>query len=210
MKDRILSAMRADSIPAGDAGLWFVRKRVISGEDAFKIAIKHGRECCPGSYTFLYRLTNDSLMNSAFPGEVVMNDMPCELRTHLDFCMKAKGKILVGGLGLGCVVRGLLVNDNVTSIDVIERDKNVIKLCGDSIAHPKVTIHWGDAWEDEIAGGPWDKIWWDLWSDKDNDEPALSLVHMRLIHKFRKRCKKQGAWAFPRKYRRSLRAKGVL
>ncbi len=209
MKERILSAMRADSIPEDSSGLWTVKKRAITAEMAYKTAIKHGRACHPGSYTFLYRLTNDTLMN-AFPGDVVMNDMPCELKTHLDFCIKAKGKILVGGLGLGCVVRGLLVNDNVTSIDVIERDRNVIKLCGNSISHPKVTIHWGDAWEDQIDGGPWDRIWWDLWSDKDRDEPALSLIHMRLIHRFRKRCTKQGAWAFPRKYRRSLRHKGVL
>jgi hypothetical protein len=36
-----------------------------------------------------------------------MNDFPQELKKHLDFVLRARGRVLVTGLGLGCVVRGL-------------------------------------------------------------------------------------------------------
>lgn len=206
MKDAILKAMRADCVPEGAAGRWYVKKREI---DAFK-SLTHlagGSYVRPGNYTFLHCYTDATLMRG---GECVMNDFDCELKTHLDFALKAKGKVLVGGLGLGCVVRGLLVNPAVESIDLIERSEDVIQLCYQSVQHPKVLLHKKDATKDEIGGGPWDYIWWDLWNDPMYDEPALALIHMRLIAAYQQRTTHQGAWALPRRYRRSLRDLGVM
>jgi hypothetical protein len=50
--------------------------------------------------------------------EVVMEDSPRELRRHLPIWMHAHGRVLVTGLGLGCVVRGLLASPHVEYIDV--------------------------------------------------------------------------------------------
>lgn len=206
MKDAILKAMRADCVPEGGAGRWYVKKRDIDGFTLMKY-LAEGRQVTAGSYTFLHCYTDATLFKG---GECVMNDLPCELNTHLDFALKARGRVLVGGLGLGCVVRGLLQNPAVESIDLIEREKDVIDLCGASVAHPKVKLHQCDAVRDEISGGPWDYIWWDLWNDPNKDEPALALIHMKLIKKFRKRTTHQGAWALPRRYRRSLKKIGVM
>lgn len=206
MKDAILKAMKADCVPEGSAGRWYVKKRDI---DAF-ISLVHlhgGRYVKPGNYTFLHCYTDATLMRG---GECVMNDFDCELKTHLDFSLKAKGKILVGGLGLGCVVRGLLANHAIESIDLIERDDDVIKLCWQSVDHPKVKLHHKDALTDKVTGGPWDWIWWDLWNDPCKNEPSLALIHMRLIKRYMKRTTHQGAWALPRRYRRALRECGVI
>jgi spermidine synthase len=51
-----------------------------------------------------------------------MEDTLSELRRHTPIFMRAKGRLLVTGLGLG-VVRGLLAKPEVEHIDVVEIDR---------------------------------------------------------------------------------------
>ena len=60
-------------------------------------------------------------------GDVVMEDSEAELKTHWPIWRDAKGKVLITGLGLGCVVRGLLANPEVTHIGILLRRQTVIK-----------------------------------------------------------------------------------
>src|SRR5947209_19945878 len=114
----ILQAMRADAVPAGVAGRWAVEKCVISERDS-AISRRVNSFIPAGTFTVLCCHTMATMMKTR--GETVMNDFPSELKKHLEFILSARGRVLVGGLGLGCVVRGLLAYGEVESIDVIER-----------------------------------------------------------------------------------------
>ncbi len=204
--DNILAAMRADGIQPGVSGRWQVAKSTFGEREVRRAAIEFADKIPlpPGVYTHLFCYTWDTMNNKH--GETVMNDFPSELAKHLQFILTARGRVLVGGLGLGCVVRGLLANGKVEMIDVVERSASVIKLCGHSVADPLVNIIQADLLVDKIDGGPWDYAWWDLWNDPDKDEPHLQLIHLNTVAKFVKRVKVlQGCWALPRSNRRRLR-----
>ena len=139
-------------------------------------------------------------------GEIVMDDSLPELRRHLPIWMKARGRVLKTGLGLGCVVRGLLINPEVRHIDVVEIDERIIERCGaEFLGNPRVTIHHANAHTWDIDGRSWDFIWHDI---HDNDESEhLAAQHGRLLVKYLTAApiERQGAWAFPREAKRRIR-----
>jgi hypothetical protein len=148
------------------------------------------------SQTLLYRLTEGTLHQP--PGDIVMEDSPQELRKHLPIWMAARGRVLVTGLGLGCVVRGLLASPEVGHVEVVEIDPDIIRVVGAEFAgDPRVTIHRGDARTIELPG-TWNFAWHDLWCDGS----GLHSMHLDLIARFGKRIGRQGAWAFPRMFKR--------
>ena len=123
-----------------------------------------------------------------------MEDSAFELRKHLPIWMAARGRVLVTGLGLGCVVRGLLAKPEVEQIDVVEIDDDILRVVGPEFAKdPRVTLHHGDALEIDLAGR-FDFAWHDLWTEGD----GLHQLHVALLMRFSNRCGPQGAWAFPR------------
>lgn len=211
----ILEAMRADDVPARAAGLWVVRKQTLTMKMCQIDAAANPDKpfTPPGTYTFLERWTEATIfgkwtstageVDKHRRGELVMNDIPSELRKHLDFVMKARGRILVTGLGLGCVVRGLLYRGNCDEIHLVERDASVIELCAAAVRDRRVVIHHADAtrW---LPEGRFDYAWHDLWADPDKNEPGLQAIHMRLMADLHRRCPNQGAWAMPRKYTKRL------
>lgn len=205
----ILKAMRADCVPNGTSGRWSVVKKFLTPNDSKAMAkmeaakFKEVRYVPSGSYTWLFCHTVATMMQTQ--GEVVMNDFPCELRKHLQFVLRARGRVLVTGLGLGCVVRGLLAHGKVESIDLVERSPDVLKLCRNSVDNPRVRIHHHDAvdWT-RATDGRWDWAWHDLWSDPERNERGLQGIHGELMANLATKAKKQGAWAMPRWFFRRL------
>lgn len=146
-------------------------------------------------YTLLRRIT-EATMNTG--GEIVMEDSVRELRKHLPIWLAARGRVLVTGLGLGCVVRGLLANRDVDRIEVVEIDRDVARVVGLEFAgNARVGLTLGDALVDDIPGR-FDFAWHDLWVEGSH----LQLLHGQLFERFRQRCGRQGAWAFPREFAR--------
>lgn len=138
-------------------------------------------------------------------GEIVMDDSLPELRRHLPIWMAAKGRVLKTGLGLGCVVRGLLIKPEVEHIDVVEIDERIITICGAEFAdNPRVTIHHADAHEFDFHGLSWDYIWHDIHDNEEREH--LTLQHARLMIRFMEvvPIRHQGAWAFPREAKRKI------
>lgn len=182
--EKIRHAMKASIIYPGISGLWKVEKQIVNETTRPKMLawakVTNEKRPTPpfGTYTILHRKTIDT-MDSRY-GEVVMNDYPNEINTHLEFALKAKGRVLIVGLGLGCVVRGCLVNSQVDHIDVIERDEDVIELCRCGVEDPRVTIHKMDALE-ELPAGHWNYSWVDVWSDPDKQEPSLRSIHLKIM-----------------------------
>jgi hypothetical protein len=123
--------------------------------------------------------------------ETVMEDSVRELRRHLPIFRHGRGRVLISGLGLGCVVRGLLAKREVDHIDVVEIEQWIIDHFGAEFAeNPRVTIHHGDAlkyrWPPSAR---WDVAWHDIVCVKGD---SLTLCHARLVRRFYGRCERQG------------------
>lgn len=193
------------SLRPGQHGLWTIeRKRWC---DSILCELERDVENPFGlvgssTYTLLWRVTDKSVHLGK--GEIVMEDSLRELRKHLPIWMSAKGQVLVTGLGLGCVVRGLLANPDVTHIDVVEIDKTICKLIGPEFeGNPRVTLHLADALQWDFGGQCWDYAWHDLHSF---DDTHLQVMHAELFCRFMNAVPlgRQGAWAWPREANRKI------
>ena len=154
------------------------------------------------SYTLLHHTTMGTLHQEF--GDVVMEDSRPELLRHMPIWRAAAGRVLVTGLGLGCVVRGLLATRTVESIDVVELDSDILRIVGAEFAgNDRVTLYQADAltwtWP---AGRQWDFAWHDLWTEAG--DKALQTQHMELLSRFFEAVGRQGAWALPRALRLPL------
>jgi hypothetical protein len=128
-----------------------------------------------------------------------MEDSAPELRRHLPIWMRASGRVLITGLGLGCVVRGLLANPQVSYIDVVEIDADILRVIGKEFRKSsRIKLHHRDALTIEFPKyKKWDYAWHDLWMEEGNSK--LQVLHAELMARFRERVRyQQGAWAFPR------------
>lgn len=155
-------------------------------------------EDCKGigfpSYTLLSRVSVKTL-HLKDESDIVMEDSRLELQKHLPIWLEAKGRVLVTGLGLGCVVRGLLAKREVEHITVVEIDKSILRVVGHEFAsNRRVTLIHADALHVRLVGR-FDYAWHDLWTDGDTH---LQTLHAQLLAKFREQCSYQGAWQFPR------------
>jgi len=177
-------------------GLWTI-KRYFFDENMnavmqayFKVRVGHAY------YTALHRLTQATLHHD---GEVVMEDSMLELKKHLPIFMNGRGRILVTGLGLGCVVRGLLAKPEVDHITVVEIDSGIIRVVGKEFqGNPRVTIIHEDALTARVDG-KFDFAWHDIWTEGDEH---LQVLHTKLLVRFFDQCGKQGAWNYPKYLKR--------
>lgn len=121
-----------------------------------------GRMVPPGAYTRLVE---------ALPGgerQLWMSDTPSEILDTLPFVWSARGRVVILGLGLGMVPRLLAAMPDVTAVDVIEADADVIALTAPD--DPKVAVHHGDAFDARLADrlrpdSGWDVALYDIWPD---------------------------------------------
>jgi hypothetical protein len=154
-------------------------------------------------------------------GALVMSDTPDELTDHGPVIRRAAAsseplRVLVNGLGLGCVVKGLLSLTNVVALDVVEIDRDLIELVGPFYLRQRLgvrtlmrtvrskdgrlTIHRADAFTKrwpEVRR--WNLIWHDVWDSMDpvnlSDEArAVPGTYDRLFERYADRCDWQGAW----------------
>jgi spermidine synthase len=131
-------------------------------------------------------------------GDVVMEDSYAELETHWPIWRDAEGTVLVTGLGLGCVVRGLLNSPKVTHIDCVEIDPWIFQTIGKEFeGNSKVSLHLGDALRFKKRGR-WDYAWHDIYTENGNGLPLAKLHTDLMFRVFGDKAKRQGAWNFPK------------
>jgi hypothetical protein len=207
--DEFLSAMRADLIPEGESGLWKVSKFRMAKEFQTKDGDGRMQTLQPGCYTSLTRWTDATI--HLRHGELVMHDFPYELRKHLIFARRAHGKVLITGLGLGCIARGCLANPNVDHVVVIENSPDVLKLVAPFMPKTKIEIIYADAieWTAKHGDG-FDCAWHDLWAEEKEGSKHLQLLHTEMLCNLANKVPLQGAWELPRAYRRLMRDYGIL
>jgi hypothetical protein len=199
-EDLVHACRVPESVQPATTGLWTIR-RVFADELANPFAQAYIRFTIGGydSYTLLERTTMATMHRDH--GECVMEDSARELRRHLPILLVARGRVLVSGLGLGCVLRGLLAKPEVDHVDVVEIDAGILALVGaEFVGNPRVTLHLGDVESIEWpAGTGWDFAWHDVWSETE----SLDVVHGRILVRYDGLCGAQGAWQFARPVKRA-------
>jgi hypothetical protein len=184
--------MKVD-LPEGSAGPWSIRKFEVdqTGAELFNMRqIIHGmshRMVKPGVYTKLVHTERG----------IVMSDTPAELQDHLqplhEFMRPTTRRVLIAGLGLGCVLRGALTQAHIEQIDVVEIDPEVIALVQPHYVDPRLTIHQADIFTWKIPKDAyWDVVWLDVWDVISSD----NLADMgRLGRRFARKCGWKGYWS---------------
>ena len=127
-------------------------------------------------------------------GTLMMTDTSMERNTNMEFVRKAKGHVLIAGLGIGLILHAIKDKPEVTHITVIEKYVDVIALVGPSIREiygDRLTIIAADIfeWKPE-KGTRFDCIYMDIW-------PSLSLdvlKEMGRLHRRFGQYKSPGAW----------------
>jgi hypothetical protein len=109
----------------------------------------------PGEYVRLLRF-----------GIELMSDEPNNTFLLQEPAERCRGRILLTGLGLGCLVKALLASPKVQSIDCVEHSLEVIELAAPHFNDRRLTIVHGDAWEPDAWGKTlrWDCAFHDIWS----------------------------------------------
>ncbi len=174
-------------VPEGAKGSWSISKFEIAEDYPGRTRdLLRGTVITPGSYTRLVHKDRG----------VVMSDTPMERDGHDEFVYKAKGNVLINGLGLGMALGAILKKEGpgrVEKVIVVEIDQDVIDLVGPHYSSdPRVEIVHASAFQYQPPKGmKFDAVWHDIWDAicKDN------LDAMKTLHrKYGRRTKWQGSW----------------
>lgn len=121
---------------------------------------------------------------------------PQKKKDHIHAVFKAKGHILINGLGIGMVLNACLLKPEVAHATVIEISQDVINLVADHYNRKfpgKVEIIHADAFEyTPPKNKKFDMVWHDIWPDICPDNlPEMTQLH----RKYAKRTTWQNSWA---------------
>lgn len=186
---RCLTDDMAVDVPEGEHGACRVEKFEIGRHDIQNVT-EGARSAFPGMYTKLTR-----------GGTLWMSDTTAERRDHIMPAIEIDrrgGRMLIGGLGLGMILRVALLTPSVTHVDVIEINEDVIALVGPHYEQMaaendvELVVHHADMYEIKWEKGTrWNVGWFDIWPDLCED----NLVEMgRLGRSYGRRCNWTGYW----------------
>lgn len=184
-------------VTEGESGPWRIRSFSLTENDAMWENIKfalRGRRwkdfmVKPATYTKLVHQERG----------VVMSNTPMEVTTNLPFIKRARGRVLINGLGLGMVLRAVLDKPEVTWVTVYEIDQDVIDLVGAAFLKDvdagRLSIRRGNCLKHEpLPTEFYDIAWHDVW-DTISD---LNLPEMQALRlKWKERVPEQLCWAEP-------------
>jgi len=180
-------------VPNGTSGVWSVSTYTVTEEDerwemvrAAASSSSRGRYVSAGTYKALKR-----------NGHVIMSNTPDEIRDHRYFFSRAKGKVLINGLGLGMALKAILnkVDDKgapaVELVHVVEKAEDVLKLVRPTYESDKrVSFIHADALEYKPTLR-YDVVWHDIFDDICADN--LPIMH-KLHRKYGGKAEWQGSW----------------
>lgn len=153
------------------------------------------------------------VMGQGSEWQTLMSDTPDEINDHEHVIEHATGRVLIHGLGIGCVIAALHVKPEVEHIDVVEIDPEVIAMTGHFYADlPKVNLVQGDAMTYEWPkGARWDYVWHDIWAaiaedNLDAEEAEYGISYGMMFERFKRRADMQGAWGFAQAVQKAQRS----
>ncbi len=175
------------NIPEGTRGPWTVQRFEVTQHEAqlgSLRAMMSGRGAIrAGTYTRLEHAQRG----------VIMSDTPDEMRDHVVAVCRARGRVLLNGLGLGMVLAAILKRDKVERVTVVEIDPDVVALVGPHyLSDPRVEIVTADAFEFQIPKGiRYGMVWHDIWDTLCGDN-LQEMTHLK--RKYGRRTDWQGCW----------------
>jgi len=175
-------------IPEGRRGPWAVKRFAVTAQQSafasLRAAINGGRGAVPaGKYT---QLVHDRR-------GLVMSDTPDEKRDHYEAVYRAKGHVLINGLGLGMVLTAILKKPDVSRVTIVEIDEDVIGLVGSHFSDERLTIVHDSAFLYQPPKGErFGAVWHDIWDNICTDNlPEMT----RLKRRYGRRADWQGCWS---------------
>jgi len=170
-------------IPEGEVGKFKIVYNIATEEDVRFMKVKtifnphrykEYFDFIPGTYT---KLVWDNK-------EIVMSDTPMEIRTNSEFINNANGSVLIGGLGLGIILLSIQNNEKVTSITVVEKNKEVIDLILKHLPlNNKIKIEVEDIFKWKTKS-KFDCIYFDIWNNISGDNyPEMNKLHRKFCKK---------------------------
>lgn len=162
------------NLKSGESGEWELKKFSVTPDGA---KFHNLSELINGRNRFIYSGEYWGLFRC---GKVIMSNTPAEIEDHRIFINKAFGKVLIGGLGLGMVLKCLLEKDIITKVTVVEKSADVIKLVAPTyICDPRVEIIHADIFEYKPTER-YDCAWFDIWDGISGDEyDEMKKLHRR-------------------------------
>lgn len=125
---------------------------------------------CPDNLTKRFLPPGRYMKLVEFPDKLWMSNVPAEIMDHKPFVRKAKGNVLIIGLGIGMVLEGVLCKKNVSKIIVLDIEKDIIDLVSPFYRKFKKKISFvnGDVRdqstiENLAKDAPFDSIYIDIW-----------------------------------------------
>lgn len=181
-----------------ETGKWKIENFTVSDEEAefhnMRAAFsgQRGMSIKPGTYK---RLMKNGLL--------WMSNTPAEVFAHYEILRNMKfsapnASVLIHGLGLGMVLQAALETENVSSVDVVEIDTDLIDMVGPFYRNmaeenkTELNILCGDALNYKFPSGKrWNFVWHDIWQDIcEDNKPDMA----KLRRRYGRRCDWQGVW----------------
>lgn len=139
------------------------------------------------------RLEAGTYKRLVIDGQLMMSNTPMERASNGWIIKWGQGRILINGLGLGCVLTALLKKPEVKEVWVVENNPDVIKLVWPTFKDdPRVKLIEADALKYMPPKGEmFDYVWHDIWPTITTDNlPEMTKLHRR----YARRCKHQESW----------------
>lgn len=167
-------------IPEATSGNWRVEKFTTDRMDLRSLASGRG---VPLGKTYTRMMCGSTL---------VMSDTPAEMRDHSHAVHNAKGSCLINGLGIGMVLKNILLKDSVTDVTVVELSQDVINMVAPHYNDPRVAIVCESAFDYQPPKGKeYGMVWHDIWNYICGD----NIEEMKKLHrKYGRRTEWQGSW----------------
>jgi hypothetical protein len=172
-------------LPVCSKGDWKIEKFLVDRMDFRSLFM--GREV-PMGKTFTRLMRNRTL---------VMSDTPAECNDHWEAIFHAEGNVLISGLGLGMVLKNILLKPEVKDITVVELSQDLIDLVSPFYTDPRITYVCSSIFEYQPPRGKkYNLIWHDIWDNICGDNiPEMKTLKRKFAHRLVKGTGFQGCWA---------------
>lgn len=168
-------------LPDMKRGVWEIKNTVVDRMDYHSFLRGRG---VPLGESFAV-LTRD--------GSLVMSDTPAEMWDHRLPVIRAFGSCLINGLGIGMVLKNVLLKPDVKDVTVVEISQDLIDMVSPHYADPRVEFVCADAFEYRIPKGKrYQMVWHDIWDNICEDNlPEMIKLH----RKYGRHSDWQGSWS---------------
>jgi len=134
----------------------------------------------------MFRMYDGKYVRLFVDGKLMMSDTAMERMSNHDIIEKAKGKVLIAGLGLGLILPPILEKEEAIEVVIIEKYQDVIDLVGPKFDNPKLKIICADIFE-YTPKKKFDTIYFDIWpeicSDNLNEIETLEEKYQPFLKK---------------------------